>query len=357
MKKVWCLIATIAVMMMTGCERWLFLMMENARPDEPEIDKEAVYTRAEAYEEEGNIAKAAITFGSVADYEDAAERSGALWDELLVRQTLCAGNAYTIGVSTSGHVELAGDLDNVFHKYGYESVNGWTDVTEVAAGNDFVVGLKDDGKIVISENGVWNDWASDVMTHIVTVDACDEVVIGLRRDGTVVSVGRYGWSQTEQWTDIVNVCSGGNRLFGVTADGRVCFAGEEKYGNGDVEDWTNIMTVDASKYHTVGLKNDGTVVAVGLNSNGQCDVAQWTDIVAISVGANHTLGLKSDGTVVAAGLNLTNQCAVGGWRDIVAISAGASHSVGLKSDGTVIATLYTGYEACNVSDWDHIAAP
>ena len=234
-----------------------------------------MYKNAQEYEQNGEIAKAAIAYEKVGNFMDAHEKSFALWDEAAVRETISAGAHHTVGLKSDGTVVAVGVTYS-----GQCDVSEWTDIVAISAGASHTVGLKS--------------------------------------DGTVVAVGdnEVGQCDVSEWTDIVAISAGSSHTVGLKSDGTVVAVGGNYSGKCDVSEWTDIVAISAANSHTVGLKSDGTVVAVGYNGSGQCDVSEWTDIVAISAGAFHTVGLKSDGTVVAVGDNYSGQCDVDSWKNI-----------------------------------------
>ena len=309
------------------------------------------FAQAETMEAEGNLSAAALQYNKLGDYSDARERSFALWEQITNRETVSAGEDYTVGLKSDGTVVAVGNND--FYKC---DVEDWTDIVAVSAGMFHTVGLKSDGTVVAVGNGNVGQCDVEDWTDIVAVSAGDWHTVGLKSDGTVVAVGENynGECNVEGWTDIVAVSAGDWHTVGLKSDGTVVAVGENYNGECNVEGWTDIVAVSTGDEHTVGLKSDGTVVAVGSNGNGQCDVEGWTDIVAVSAGYDHTVGLKSDGTVVAVGSNGNGRCNVEDWTDIVAVSAGDDHTVGLKSDGTVVATGDNSEDQCDVSTWSDI---
>lgn len=162
----------------------------------------------------------------------------------------------------------------------------------IFAGHDFTVGIKSDGKLVVT---------SDLDTAFVS----------------------------KRWKNIIAICTSAPQTIGLNSDGTVLVAGKSDYGQFNVSDWKNITAISAGFWHLIGLKSDGTVVSAkpqkslfasvlkkddNPNINlGQGEVQQWKDIVAISAGSLHTVGLKSDGTVVAVGGRYT-ACDVGRWK-------------------------------------------
>ena len=313
-----------------------------------------MYKNAQEYEQNGEIAKAAIAYGKAGNFKDAHEKSFALWDEAAVRETISAGEDHTVGLKSDGTVVAVGDNDD-----GQCNVSEWTDIVAISAGSSHTVGLKSDGTVVaVGENDFGKCNVSE-WTDIVAISAGEDHTVGLKSDGTVVAVGEKYWSQCDvsEWTDIVAISAGAAHTVGLKFDGTVVAVGWNDYGQCDVSKWTDIVAISAGDYHTVGLKSDGTVVAVGINDNDQCDVSEWSNIVAVAAGYYHTVGLKSNGTVVAVEEDDSDLCDVSEWTDIVAISPGKYHTVGLKSDGTVVAVGDNDDGQCNVSGWRDFKLP
>jgi alpha-tubulin suppressor-like RCC1 family protein len=268
---------------------------------------------------------------------------------------------HTVGLKDDGTVVAAGDND-----YSQCDVGSWTGITQVAAGGAHTVGLTVNGTVVAvgctnygppPDPGVsWlnvqcgqcnvGEW-----TDIIQVATGGWHTVGLKHDGTVVAVGQNydGQCNVDGWTHIIQVAAGGWHTVGLKDDGTVVAVGDY-FWQLSVDDWTDIVQVAAGDYHTVGLKSDGTVVAVGDNDDGQCNVGAWTDIVQVAAGEFHTVGLKSNGTVVAVGDNYDGQCNVSAWRHIVQVAAGNYHTVGLRSNATVVAAGFA-YET-DLAEWN-----
>ena len=276
------------------------------------------------------------------------------------RETISAGDMYTVGLKSDGTVVAVGS-----NYYGQCDVSDWSDIVAISAGWAHTVGLKSDGTVVATsfiraKEYYCGQCNVSAWSDIVAISAGSVHTVGLKSDGTVVATGdnEYGQCNVSDWRDIVAISAGLYHTVGLKSDGTVVAVGDNCYGQCGVSDWRDIVAISAGHGYTVGLKSDGSVVAVGDNYYGQCDVSEWKDIVAISTGDSYTVGLKSDGSVVAVGDNVAGRCDVSDWRDIVAISAGIYHTAGLKSDGTVVAERSSNdYGQCNVSGWSNIALP
>ena len=326
--------------------------------------EQLAYQEAEALEEAGEYGKAAIAFGKLGDYEDARERSFALWDQVAQRDTLVAAEKHTVGVTEDGTVVAVGDNTN-----GVCNVGEWTDIIAVDAATNYTVGLKADGTAVFA--GLSTIWYAPDLSQwkdivAVSTDSYGRNILGLKMDGTVIVSGTVSdQEQTVQtWTDIVAICSSTfSDITGLKSDGTVVTTNAD--WTAEVADWSDIVAISSSKRHIVGLKADGTVVAVGDNRNGQCNVEDWTGIIAIDAnttdvnnGTSGTVGLKADGTIVAAGdFAETAWHDVSKFTDAVAVSTSIAHTVILKSDRTVEAVGNSSYGKCYVEGWTHIKLP
>lgn len=319
-----------------------------------EISDLAKYAEAEHLLESGDIARAAIAFGKLEDYQDSRERSFALWKQVIKENTIVASSSHTVGIKRDGTVVAVGSNAD-----GRCNVSHWENIIAISSINDHVVGLKDNGTVVALGGNDYRQCSVSGWKDIFAIATGAGHTIGLKNNGTVVAVGYNDDDRcnVSKWKNIVDIAAGYYHTVGLTDDGTVVTTGTNNEGQCNVSTWRDITEIFAGGWHTVGLRADGTAIAVGCNDNGRCDVSDWSDIVSIAAGRYHTVGLKSDGTVVAVGQSSEGQCDVSDWKDIVSISAGAYHTVGLKSDGTVVAVGWNKYGQCNVSNWKDIKLP
>lgn len=177
---------------------------------------------------------------------------------------------------------------------------------------------------------------SEQWTDIVAICSKSDHYVGLKADGTVLAASfnpKKSAFDVSGWTDIKAVATGLSHVIGLKKDGTVIAA--EQYGRTlEVADWKNITAIASGYSHVVGLKADGTVVATGTNDHSQCDVADWTDIVSISAYNDFTVGVKSNGTVCCAGENYFAETKLAEWRGIVAVYPGYRRIAGLRKDGS-----------------------
>ncbi len=256
--------------------------------------------------------------------------------------------------------------------------NGYlTHVTAVAAGADFSVALKSNGRVVGSGGNFFGQLSDGTeltrffpvpvldpsdptgeLTGIIALAAGTYHVLALKSDHTVVA---WGYNETGQLGD------------GTTTIRRSPVQVLDP--SDPTGKLTGVIALAGGGLHSLALKSNGTIVAWGLNGSGQLgdnhlsgfqsvvpvpvhgwnDVGNLTDVIAIGAGRTHSLALKSDHTVFAWGNNTVGQCSsmanvlqytpvpvpnpqmTGNLTDISAISAGYFHNMALKSDGSVCA--------------------
>lgn len=278
--------------------------------------------------------------------------------------TISAGIRSSVGMIRNGKVYLAGD-----DYYSWKSeLDTWNDIISISAKGNFVVGLKEDGSVVMAGKvpeyyvgtKTWND--------IISISTGQQYIIGLKSDGTLVAQGHNGDHQVDidDWTDIVSISTGWRHTIGLDSNGEIHITGlgsnrQLKYIEEHKNEWTNIVDIDAgggssweigTTPYTVALKQDNTVVTTLTGTIAE-EIAEWKNIVAISAGDSHIVGLKSDNTVITT---QTGQSAeeIAKWTDIVAVSAGYGFTLGLKSDGSVVATGYDHDGQIDVEQWEDI---
>ena len=175
-----------------------FEEMNGYKDSAKKID-ECEYQKALSFYENGEYKNAAIAFGGAGDYKDARERSAALWNDFVERQTIACSDGHTVGLKSDGAVVAAGDNED-----GQCDVSDWTDVVAIACSDWHTVGLKSDGTVVAAGDN--EDGQCDVSdwTDVVAIACSDWHTVGLKSDGTVVAAGdnEDGQCDVSNWTNI-----------------------------------------------------------------------------------------------------------------------------------------------------------
>jgi len=218
------------------------------------------------------------------------------------------------------------------------------------------------------------------LTGVQGVAAGNNHIVFLMQDGTVKTVGRNNYGQLGDGTTtdkstpvdigltgVQGVAAGAYHTVFLMQDGTVRTVGRNNYGQlGDGTTvnkstlvdigLTGVQGVAAGVYHTVFLMTDGTVRTVGQN-NGQLGDGTTVDkstpvdigltgVQGVAGGYYHTIFLMQDGTVRAVGWNNYGQLGDGttvdkstpvdiGLTGVQDAAAGFYHTVFLLTDGTV----------------------
>ena len=328
---------------------------------------ETLYNEAYDYFESNEYILALQKFTEVNDYKDSEEMRQKCKLELARLQqatTISAGIRSSVGMIRNGRVYLSGD-----DYYSWKSeLNTWSDIISISVKGNFVVGLNEDGTVVMAGKvpeyyvgtRTWND--------VISISTGQQYIIGLRKDGTLVAQGHNGDGQVniDEWHDMIAIATGWRHTVGLNSKGEIDIVGlgsenQLKEIIDHRDDWTNIVAIDAgggssgeigTTPYTVALRQDGTVVTT-LTGRIAEEISKWEDIIAISAGDSHIVGLKSDGKVVTTQTG-NSADEISQWKDIVSISAGYGFTLGLKSDGTVVATGYDRDGQIDVESWRNI---
>lgn len=218
-------------------------------------------------------------------------------------------------------------------------------------------------------------------------------VIGLKRDGTLWTWGNNGYGQLGDGNtqtrnrparigtdhDWVRIAAGGFHALALKSDGTLWAWGANRAGQlgigstvdqhtpvqvGHDRDW---KVISGGLVHTLALKTNGTLWAWGQNGNGTLgdgdagtqkhfdsanrsspvQIGSEMDWVAVSAGHNHSLALKANCTLWAWGAGFNGQLGNGttgrsftpeqvgqaaGWK---LVGAGGSHTIALNTDGSL----------------------
>ena len=261
---------------------------------------------------------------------------------------VAAGEYFTLGLRQDGTVVAAGD-----NAKGQCDVEGWREIEAIAAGLQHSVGLTRDGEVVATGDNELGQCDVEGWEDIVEISAGYGHTVGLKGDGTVVAAGYNGDGQcnVKKWRNIIAVAAGGWHTVGLKADGTVVATGYNKYGQCNVKKWSGIAAVAAGGWNTFGVKENGRVATAGYGENGQCDVLKWRSVLAVAASGYHTVGLIETGTTIVVGNDDFGQCDMDLWEGVARVAAGGYHTVGLLDDGSVVATGNDAYGQCDVADW------
>ena len=176
---------------------------------------------------DGTVVSVGVSFGGSRDVSD--------WNDIV--SITMGGDFYIAGLKANGTVVIRG----IFKEENI--VSRWTDVVAIDAfsndrlNNDnksHLIGLKSNGTVVAAgdnRNGQCevSDWAD-----IAAVSAGEDFSVGLRNDGTMVSAGSV---EKTDWTNMVSLTADGDMIMALLFNGRI----SSTFSDPDVSNWTNIM--------------------------------------------------------------------------------------------------------------------
>lgn len=244
-------------------------------------------------------------------------------------------------------------------------------VKKAASGDNFLVGMKEDGTALLYSTAPQSQGMEAVRewSGLKDIAAAGKIAVGLKEDGSVVTAGEFdddcGWMTDMQQVQILN-----GRVYGLTESGSVLAEGEgaedeplyfagnikrlsssRKGGilaltnDGDV--FNGMITLESFERENAQIKDlavwnwsyvsalydDGRVVLLDGDTR---ELLGWEKITQIAAGIDHMIGLREDGTVEVTGSGENGQCDVSGWKDIVWVGAGDYQSYGITKDGELL---------------------
>jgi hypothetical protein len=273
---------------------------------------------------------------------------------------LSAGQAHSLGLRANGtawawglnNFGRLGDNTTINKSSPVSVVGGFTDWTQVSAGSNHSLGLRANGTAWAWGNNQLGKLGDDTtvqksspvsvaggFTDWTQVSAGNQHSLGVRADGTA-------WA----WGNGSNGRLGDNTI--VTKSSPVSVVGG----------FTNWTQVSAGETHSLGLRANGTAWGWGNGSLGKLGdgatvqknspvsvVGGFTDWTQVSAGSNHSLGLRANGTAWAWGIGSSGRLGdnttvnksspvsvVGGFTDWIQVSAGGdesdagAHSIGIR---------------------------
>lgn len=278
-----------------------------------------------------------------------------------------AGAFYSIGLTGDGHVFLAGGSESTPLNEAIE----WEGVTDISAGSYHAVGLLSGGYAVAVGKNDSGQCDVNLWSDIKKVVAGNNFTLGIKNDGTVIKAGiinKFGIEEEDAsynlntWADISNIACGTWHVVGLKNDGTVIAAGDNEYGQCNVEDWRNITQITAGDGFTVGLTKEGTVLIAGKIGSGTSTshkqsgyddmISALADISFIDAGSKYLLAIVDGGDVTVVGQVASSHAnAIANWQDVISVAAGHEHTVGLLSNGTVVSCGDNRLGQCEVSGW------
>ncbi len=173
-----------------------------------------------------------------------------------------------------------------------------------------------------------------------SIASCDDFIIGVRSDGKVFIAG-YTLGNAMgvvNQTEVVKAVTNGTSTLALCGDGSVYIYGTLSGLQSELSDLSGVCDIALGDDFAVCLLKDGNLAGVG-DLNGE--LGEFSDIVAITAYGENMLSIAADGSVKAYG-DSALKTAVADWSDAVQVELCDTHAVMLKSDGSVKAVLLSG---------------
>lgn len=225
-------------------------------------------------------------------------------------------------VTTSNYSAFLQDNKNV--QFTGDNVNiNMSDVVQISAYDKFIVGLKSDGSVEVS-----NSLDVEQLQDITMVAAGDNHVAAIDSEGNLQCVGNEAACNiTDQDIKFEKVFAGKNETLAIDSNGTLYAYGSGSFVNSvdGLEDVNKIVTYEDA---AIVLKKDGTVTTYGKTY----DTSSWKGIIDVAIGQDYVIGLENDGTLIISG----NEEFVGAQDDFTNVryvSAFGDYFVACDSNG------------------------
>ncbi len=164
------------------------------------------------------------------------------WND--IRSIVCT-NECIIGIRNNGSVCATATNDSPLAEYTAQA-SKWTDVTKVEIGEDYIIALTKNGKVLYSgEAGTKS--ACTNFNHCVDIAADNNYVIGLSASGKVSLAGTtskftdFGRIEANGWDNMYFIAGGKYLIAGLTASGELKLAG-------NITDKADVSSVFSTNY-------------------------------------------------------------------------------------------------------------
>lgn len=214
-----------------------------------------------------------------------------------------AGDRNCAVLYDNGTVRVFGE-DNSF---GQKNTEDWKDITSVLSAPNCTFGITKDGRVVCA--GSPGDRGIGSWHGIRMLRSGSGCIVGLRTDGKVQISGSGMASEAlngvNRWTEPTDIAVSKDCVIGLTAAGRVEFAGKANDPRNSAAGWQNITAIAADDCFVYGLTKEGTLLTAGtckpLFDKGRSGVREWKNIVRISAGGSCIGAMDKKGELLFAG--------------------------------------------------------
>ena len=201
---------------------------------------------------------------------------------------------------------------------------------KVQEGFDFTVVLYNDG--TISAIGLNQSDLKNIekWTNIQDVAAGDNHVVAVDNKGKIYCTGdnSFGQCDVQNFDKVGKVFAAPNATIAIGVDGTIYYTGKF-VGTSAIRKLNNIITIDSNETNLIFVKDDGTCQYVASYDKPiYTEIYKWKDVVDVTCGNDFFAALTKDGSVKIAIDNYEVKEEVESWANIIAISSGDDYIVG-----------------------------
>ena len=201
---------------------------------------------------------------------------------------------------------------------------------KVQEGFDFTVVLYNDG--TISAIGLNQSDLKNIekWTNIQDVAAGDNHVVAVDNKGKIYCTGdnSFGQCDVQNFDKVGKVFAAPNATIEIGVDGTIYYTGKF-VGTSAIRKLNNIITIDSNETNLIFVKDDGTCQYVASYDKPiYTEIYKWKDVVDVTCGNDFFAALTKDGSVKIAIDNYEVKEEVESWANIIAISSGDDYIVG-----------------------------
>ena len=201
---------------------------------------------------------------------------------------------------------------------------------KVQEGFDFTVVLYNDGTISaigLNQSDLKN---LEKWTNIQDVAAGDNHVVAVDNKGKIYCTGdnSFGQCDVQNFDKVGKVFAAPNATIAIGVDGTIYYTGKF-VGTSAIRKLNNIITIDSNESNLIFVKDDGTCQYVAsYDKSIYTEIYKWKDVVDVTCGNDFFAALTKDGSVKIAIDNYEVKEEVESWANIIAISSGDDYIVG-----------------------------
>lgn len=189
-----------------------------------------------------------------------------------------------------------------------KNIEKWTNIQDVAAGDNHVVAVDNKGKIYCTGDNSFGQCDVQNFDKVGKVFAAPNATIAIGVDGTIYYTGKFvGTSAIRKLNNIITIDSNETNLIFVKDDGTCQYvASYDKPIYTEIYKWKDVVDVTCGNDFFAALTKDGSVKIAIDNYEVKEEVESWTNIIAISSGDDYIVGYDGK-EIFGAGSNKYNQ--------------------------------------------------